>query len=163
MRLFDKWKNDWLEKRKGVLEIEFQYQLQEVEEAHKRVIRQLELTKDVAEKELEIKLQDFQHRKELSLKRMELEEQEVEYRIKALGERKCELIKADNELREQIKLLQAKASPNEVWTHAFTTGVSKSLDMFIPTLTEGLDKFKSKIKEEALAEAIARLRVTNKK
>ena len=72
-------------------------------------------------------------------------------------------MQADNELKQKIKVLEAKAHPSEVWSQAFTLGVSKSWEMMLPIMTQNLDKVISKIKEDSVKEAIGRLNATNKK
>ncbi len=151
-----KWKQEWWLKNASILAKEYQS-------------KQVDLEKKLSE-EVSLKIQKLELERDIlyaqvrsEIERGKLLQEEVTYRTKTLEDRKMELIREDNELREQIKVLQAKAAPDQVWTHAFTAGVSKTIDMLIPTITEGFDKFKVQVREEAMKEAIARLRAPNKK
>jgi len=155
-KLIESWKQEWWLKHASEVAREYQSRQLDLEKRLEEEMRlnlnKLELERDVIYAKVKGEIQKGQ-----------LLEEEVVYRTKTLEDRKLELIKADNELREQIKLIQAKASPDQIWNQAFTTGVSKTLDMIIPSLTEGFDKYKIKVREEAVTEAIARLRAPNKK
>lgn len=39
---------------------------------------------------------------------------------------------------------------NEIWTTAFSNGFSKAWDMMVPLMTEGIEKAKQKVREEAI-------------
>lgn len=155
-KLLDKWKQEWWLRNASNIAREFQHRQTDLENKlnhESRInIQKLELERDILYAKIKAEIE-----------KGNILEAEVEYREQILSDRKLELIRADNELREQIKLTQAKASPDQIWSQAFTTGVSKTLDMIIPTITSGFDKFKVKVQEDAVQEAIARLRVTNKK
>lgn len=49
------------------------------------------------------------------------------------------------------------------WEAGFASGMMKSWDSLLPIMTENLEKLKEKMREDAVQEAIARLRAPNKK
>ena len=138
--LFDRWKQEWWLKHAAEI-------------AHGYQHRQEDLLR-----RLEAELQERQCKIEVEIRRGKVLEEEVTYRTKVLEERKLELIQADNDLKNQIKVLEAKAHPSTVYVEAFSQGVSKSLDMLMPIMSENLEKFKTKLKDDAIAEAIKRLK-----
>jgi len=88
--------------------------------------------------------------------KIQFSEEEVAYRLKQLEDRKIELIKTDNEVKMQIKLLEAKSSPNTVWLEAFTQGFSKAWDSINPIMMDNVLKSKKFIEENAIMETIKR-------
>ena len=96
--------------------------LAELSENIKRLDNEISAT--IAKKELELELCD---RELIALeKKRSFYDKEFE-ELKLLHETKS------NELRQQIKLLEAKASPDQVWVSAFTAGVSKAWDLMSDT------------------------------
>lgn len=101
------------------------------------------------------------HREKLDDYKKELTEKEYE---RELGKRrlddetkeqldlKVRYEKANNDLREQIKLIEAKASPDNVYIEAFTLGFSKAFDMLEDVIGHGFRKSKdaliNKVKDE---------------
>ena len=143
MKLFDKWKNEWWLNNARKLSQEFNDNRMDLIRRCQEEIKQAEDT--------------WKMSKNIILQKIALEESEVAYRLKVLEERKLELIKADNDLKTQIKLLEAKASPSSVWSEAFGQGMSKCWDLALPFMQENIEKLKSKIREDAAMEAIKRL------
>ena len=92
-----------------------------------------------------------------------IEEKEVEHLTKIIASKKAELESLNVDLRTQLKVIEAKAHPSNVWVEAFSQGVSKCWDVLLPAMSENLDRVKSKMKDDAIREAIGRLHVTNKK
>ena len=74
-------------------------------------------------------------------------------------DRKLELERVNEELKVQIRLIEAKASPDNVWTTAFSHGFSKAWDMMIRTMTHGIEKIKNSIKTQEIDASISRLSV----
>lgn len=155
-KMVEKWKQEWWIKHAAELATEYQSRqfdlVKKLEEEMKSNVEQIELQRDILYAKTKSEIQ-----------KGEILETEIVYRLKNLEDRKLELIKADNELKEQIKLIEAKAHPSAVWTEAFSLGVSKSWEMMLPIMTQNLDKVISKIKEDSVKEAIGRLHATNKK
>ena len=137
--IFDKWKIEWWLNHAAELALLHQDKLADI-------------TKKF---EAEIDSQTLKNRQLLN--NLQLEEEELEYRIKTVKERIIEMTKRDNELREQIRLLEAKASPSSVWCEAFTQGMNKAWDLMLPTVIDNVEKLKTKIREDATREAIDRL------
>ena len=81
----------------------------------------------------------------------------MEFRLKSLEYRNIELARADNDLKIQIRLLEAKASPTSVWTEAFSLGVSKTWDLLLPVMTGNIEALKKKIYEDATFDSITRM------
>lgn len=71
--------------------------------------------------------------------------------------KKLELEKMNVELREQIKLIEAKARPDSIWANAFSLGFSKAWDMALPVMMDGFEKVKESIKEKEIDNSIPRL------
>ena len=137
-----KWKEEWLKRNSDLLD---------------------SLNKEYADKQkhLEDSLTKFaseiQTKKQSLLNRVKMEEEEVEYRLKVVEDRKLDLINTDNHLKAQIKLLEAKASPTSVWTEAFSLGVSKTWDMLLPIMAGNVETLKKKIYEDATFDAVSRM------
>ena len=155
-KLLEKWKQEWW--LKHAAEIAHQFQDREI---HLKATLEAEIKQNIDLMELE---RDVLYTKIKSeIQKGKLLEEEVEFRQKSLNDRKLELIKADNDLKEQIKLIEAKAHPSSVWTEAFTMGVSKTWDLLLPLMQDNIDKIKSKANDDAIKIAIERLRASNKK
>ena len=73
---------------------------------------------------------------------------DIEDLNKRVSDRKAELEHANQELREQIRMIEAKAAPNQIWATAFTSGFNKAWDMMIPLQMHGIDLAISKIKSD---------------
>ena len=144
--LFDRWKQEWWLKHAAGIAREYQH-------------RQEDLLR-----RLEAELQERQCKIEVEIRRGKVLEEEVTYRTKVLEERKLELIQADNDLKNQIKVIEAKAHPSTVYVEAFSQGINKCWDMLIPVMSENIEKLKTKVKDDAISEAIQRLKnAPNKK
>ena len=157
-KLIERWKQEWWLKnasemakeyahRKDDLILKLESEMKDTQEKYQSKLRFLEENLKLQERQIE-----------LALNKGKILEEEVTYRTKSLEERKLELIQADNDLKTQIKLIEAKAHPSTVYVEAFSQGVSKSLDMLMPIMSENLEKFKTKLKDDAIAEAIKRLK-----
>ena len=155
-KLLDKWKHEWWVKHSS--DVVREYESKKIE-----LISKLEKDMKINVEKFELQRDVIYAKVKAEIKKGEVLEEEVAYRLKNLEERKLELIQSDNDLKSQIKLLEAKAHPSGVWTEAFTLGVSKCWEMVLPVMSENLDKLKSKMKDDAIHEAIARLRAPNKK
>ena len=85
---------------------------------------------------------------------------ENEYLDKLVRDRKVELEKSKEELKDQIRLIEAKAKPDSVWVTAFTSGFEKAWDMMIPIMTDGVIKTKDHIRNTAIQETLGNLEGT---
>lgn len=144
-KLKDEWKKEWLEK--NIAEITSSYQ------------SELESTKTY----LEDKINSQKVKNQILLNNLKIEEEEIAYKLKILNDRKLEVIQKDNELKDQIKILEAKASPSSVWCEAFTQGMNKAWDLMFPVMSENIEKVKQAIYDKATTDTLARLNGNNKK
>ena len=85
------------------------------------------------------------------------ESDELEYQHDKNTKLKVELEKSNLELSEQIKLIEAKARPDEVWSGAFSLGFSKAWDMMLPIMTEGVKKLREQARTEEIEASMKRL------
>lgn len=70
---------------------------------------------------------------------------------------KVKFEKANNDLKEQIKLLEAKASPTEVWSYAFGTGFGKAFDLMQEIIKKATFNLENYYKETAYTEALGNI------
>ena len=103
-------------------------------------------------KNLETQIANTEHKLEMQ----KLKELEVEEIYKRVQDRKEELQKANEELKSQIRLIEAKARPDQVWISAFTAGFNKACDS-IPVLKDNIEKVKDVIKSDAIDSTISNL------
>ena len=75
-----------------------------------------------------------------------------------LEQRRVELAQANEDLREQLRLLEAKARPDAVWAEAFSLGFSKAWDMMLPIMTGGMERLKTAVRDAAIQETVDSLR-----
>ena len=97
--------------------------------------------------------------KELSekLEVLEKEKRNLEDIQTRVSDREKELVRVNEDLKVQIRLIEAKASPDHVWESAFSLGVSKSWDMMVPLMTKGIDKLKEKIRAQEIEASFPRI------
>jgi len=128
-KLKEKWRQDWIESKTIDLEKSFESTRLDLEKFQSDEIDELKIKH---KEEIERIEDELINKKLLIDRRIKIEEEEVNYRLKVLEDRKVELAKADNELKNQIRLIEAKASPSSVWVEAFTAGVNKTWEMLRP-------------------------------
>lgn len=154
--LKERWKQEWWLKHASEVAKEYESRqadlIQKLDSEFKLNIEKSELERDVLYTKIKSELQ-----------KGKLLEEEVEFRLKTLNDRKLELIQADNDLKQQIKVIESKASPSSVWAEAFTAGANKTWEIIVPVMTDNITKLKKKMEEDAIQEAIARLNASNKK
>ena len=154
--MFKKWKKLWLENRIASIENEYRQKIEdENSEYTNKLLRLKEQHRNM--------LDSSEKSNSALLKRIELNEEELAYRLKTLETRNVELKQADNELKEQIKLLEAKAHPSNVWVEAFTLGINKCWDLLQPVYVENIEKMKKLIYDKATLETLERLNGNHKK
>lgn len=86
-------------------------------------------------------------------KRQDDAEEEFRYLEERLTDRRMDLLKAEDELKAQIRLLEAKAKPDSVWLTAYTAGFDKAMDL----LPEFSAIIRSKIEQKAIDGTLERL------
>jgi hypothetical protein len=124
--------------------------------------KQLENEFDIKRKQLENKnnseLEVLKVALELQTKALNTEIQEIAKKRKELDmellETKTQFEKTNNELKAQIRLLEAKASPSNVWCEAFSSGFSKAFDLMQDIIKKGTQGIEDYFKEEAHIEAL---------
>ena len=104
--------------------------------------------------ELEKKFDESLKKKEDELRLQTSTQYEVEQLNKRLEEKKIDLEKKNEELRQQIRVIEAKASPDKVWESSFSLGFSKAWDMMVPIMMNGMEKVKTQIKNSAHEDAM---------
>ena len=70
-----------------------------------------------------------------------------------------ELARVNNELKTQIRLIEAKASPDNVWLEAFSQGFDKAWTVMLPFMLSGIDKAKEEIRNQEIDNSIPRLSI----
>ena len=91
------------------------------------------------------------------LKSLDKSIQEAKYEEEAVAKRKADLERTNQDLKEQIRIIEAKSSPSAVWESAFSLGFSKAWDMMLPHMVQGLDKLKETIREQEIEASLSRL------
>ena len=84
-------------------------------------------------------------------------ERDLDDLARRLQDKKEALEKANQELRDQLRLIEAKASPDSVWTQAFSQGFSKAWDMMLPIMSSGFDKVVERTRNESIDGALRNL------
>ena len=141
-KLINKWKQEWYLRHSADLAREFEAKLKENETLF---LKEIECQKAIHEEKIKILKEEEAHRERL------------------VSDRISELKSVDNDLKNQIKILEAKAHPSEVWAQAFSMGVSKTWDMLLPTMTENIEKLRESLFQRATEEALGRLNGNHKK
>ena len=153
---FKKIKDNFIKNEENRLREKYTGLINQKEELYLARLRDLE----TSEKELDFKRRDIEVKeeetnekeKELDFKRRDVEDLE-----KRLHDKKSDLEKANEEIRNQIRLIEAKASPSSVWVESFSHGFSKAWDMMMPIVNEGSEKLKNSIYRKATDETIGNL------
>src|SRR3990167_2939490 len=153
---FKKIKDNFIKNEENRLREKYTGLINQKEELYLARLRDLE----TSEKELDFKRRDIEVKeeetnekeKELDFKRRDIEDLE-----KRLHDKKSDLEKANEEIRNQIRLIEAKASPSSVWVESFSHGFSKAWDMMMPIVNEGSEKLKNSIYRKATDETIGNL------
>lgn len=89
------------------------------------------------------------------------QQRDVEHLERTQRERKEALAKANEELHTQLRLLEAKAAPDQVWAEAFSHGFSKAWGMMQPLLLDGVKRLEEHIRTTAINETLANLATTH--
>lgn len=132
-------KEQWCKDKIVELESEFRLKLSPLEEKYRATIENRE--KELADLEE-------------SEKKIRKNQQDIDDLLKRTDDKKLELEQKNEELRTQIRIIEAKASPSNVWTEAFSLGFSKAWDMMVPVLYDGFGKVKEHIADSAKIETL---------
>ena len=141
--LFDKyiskWKSEWLISHESRLCKEFDGQIETIKDTLTSTVaewnkKKADLIKEIDRESNECSLQQNEYA--ILLKKLEMSKKNVE---------------------DQIRLLEAKSSPTNVWTEAFTAGFNKAWDMMLPIMYDGVLKSKKVIEDTAIQETLRRI------
>ena len=140
--MWQKLKAQWLASQEVKLQAEFAPQLQH----------------------LQATLQENETALSTRLARVTQEAQDVEVRSRdvrdleqRLQDRKEELARQNDELRTQIRLIEAKSSPDSVWVEAFSRGYEKAWETMWPFFESNLTRVKEVIRRVAIDETLQNL------
>jgi hypothetical protein len=117
---------------------------------------ELEFETDMASLNLECDEMVMERQDEIERmkKKLDLAKYEVSEMQRIVDDKKETLEKKNHELAQQMRLLEAKASPDQVWLSAFQLGFSKAWGMMKPVMYEGFDKVKQEISDSAKMETL---------
>ena len=142
--MFKKWKQEWFDRKESELCQEFEKELNELKENLSNAL-------DDQEAKLTSVTNSFETRhRDLIFSQNEIDELARRCELK-----KIELERLNAELLVQIRLLEAKASPEGIWAQAFTAGFNKSWDM-MALQQEGFEKLKKLIRDEAINDTLGK-------
>lgn len=108
--------------------------------------------------------QASQHRQEADqLKRdgkhlkesLEHQQRDLEDLMRRQEDRKVELASANEELKSQVRLLEAKARPDAIWVEAFRSGYEKAWETMLPIMQGGMKLSNETVRQAALTAALA--------
>ena len=144
----------------GNLRKEIELEIIEIKENRNKYLDKIE--SDFNKKVFEIKdgEKELSNRKtmlEYEKMRMNAEEDNLKHLEKLVEQKRIDLERVREELKLQIRITEAKSSPEQVWTTAFESGFSKAWAMMVPVITDGLEKQKEMIRNKAIEETRKRL------
>lgn len=152
MRFMNKWKEEWWEKRSQQLLDEYSSKENKLKyEAEVSLLKEIDSISNLRKS-----IEELRNDVESKLSKLKVRESEISEFEKRVEERKMELVKTNEELLKQIRILEAKASPSNVWAEAMTTGWRMAWDTMQPLLMEGVQKAKKSIEDMAIQETIKR-------
>ena len=140
--MWQRLKAQWLASQEAKLQAEFAPRLKAVEESL-----------SMQEQTLEAKRQDVASQQHL----LEVKLRDVEDAKRRLADRQVELAQTSEETRTQIRLLEAKASPDNVWVEAFSRGYEKAWETMWPFFESNLTRVKEVIRRVAIDETLTNL------
>ena len=103
--------------------------------------------------DLERQIRSLEHEQEL----VKRQEQDCESLRQRLTDRQVELQHAQEEVKTQIRLTEAKATPDSVWLVAFAKGYEKAWESMWPVMLDGVQKVKQSIERQAIDATVSRL------
>ena len=119
--------------------------------------RELVLRLDEKKKELDKQYQEELKEHIANLEKVAKDRRDLEDLETRVLDRKKELERVNEELKVQIRLIEAKSSPDQVWASAFGQGYSKAWDSIRPLMDQGIDKIKETIRNEEIEASIPRI------
>ncbi len=140
--LFKNVEAKWLASQESKLKAEFAPQLQALRETQRRQLEDLTRQSTTLQEKY----------RELERMQAQMLDQEA-----ILADRKVRVEQANEECRTQLRLLEAKASPDSVWVEAFARGYEKAWETVWPIMASGVQNTKALIEQKAIEETLARL------
>lgn len=137
--MFQNAKAKWLADREAKLEAEFQSVLTTLQDHF--VSKKSQVMEKLKTRESEL----LRH------------ERDVEDLLKRVSDKKLDLEKKNQELADQIRLIEAKASPDAVWSSAFQAGFMKCWETMWGFQADQVINLKEKIRSQAINDTLSRL------
>ena len=140
-----------------------------------RVLREIKNQHDIQENKMKFEYEEKFKTLELELLKIErsipekssaleirnnqvkLEQEQADELFRRVLDRKVELLRVNDELKQQIRLIEAKASPDNIWVAAFSSGFQKAWETMHPILMDGFRKASDSIRDEAINDTISNL------
>lgn len=130
-----KWRDDWIKKQEAKWQAEY----------------------ETSQRSWQEQISQLEYGSKQRLEKLQHDQESMDEMAKRVLDRKQELERVSNELRDQIRLLEAKASPSSVWGEAFSSGFSKAWDMMLPVMQSGNAKLIEYTKEQTIDQALSGL------
>jgi hypothetical protein len=146
-KIIDRWKKEWLEKKSCELEEEFSSNLKETN-------RILNEEKD---KVLESIKKNWISEESALMRSIEIKKSEIEDLEKRVNLRTQELQRENENLKEQIRLIEAKSSPSSIWESAVQTGWLMAWDSMKPIMNDAVERQKKIIEQNAIEDTLKRI------
>lgn len=150
MKIIQRLKEEWLNRNEAKLKAEY---ASNFEVMRKNFDKEMNERMESYKKAVEIVDQNLKIEKA----KLEIRENEVKEIERSIEDKKIELAKKNEDLANQIRLIEAKASPDQVWVSAFGLGFSKAWDMMMPLMNEGNVRSRKIIEDQAIAETVKRM------
>ena len=148
--IFNKWKEEWIKKHKSKIEFEYYKELKRIKDSYVNDIKEAQESLNIRKEKREKEIDDIE-------KSLEYKKKDLEDLLLRQKDKETELKKVNDNLRDQIRLIEAKASPSSVWESAFSSGFSSGFNMAIRSVTQIDDSVKKAIKRKSIDEAIRRM------
>jgi G:T/U-mismatch repair DNA glycosylase len=149
--------HDAAQRQLTTMEAEHHALLKQREEEFRLARTQQQTTHEVTLQELSQSLQDARVHVQAQQEVVESQHRDLADLAKRNEDRKVELAQLNVELKQQIRLLEAKAKPDSVWVEAFSRGYEKAWDTLAPLMMSGVEKSKEMIRRVAIDETLANL------
>ena len=143
---FKKIAENWLESNKKKLEQVYKKDLAAVQEEYDNLLEAQRNQVDTLRQSI------LEQEETLSRKKEDVESLQTR-----VSDRQAELARLNEDLKTQIRLIEAKAAPDTVWTSAFSLGFSKAWDMMLPLMNEGFANSRKVIEDKAISATLAGL------
>jgi hypothetical protein len=102
-------------------------------------------------------LREGQAEIEERFEKMKKNQRDIDDLEKRVLDRRNDLNRINDELKVQIRLIEAKAMPDSIWINAFSKGFEKAWDTMLPFMTQGVDNAKDAIRNHELENSFPRL------